>query len=175
MNWWREYGAERVKTAISKALQGNRLGDRQAEIVNEAMDVIETGRIEQAGGIEARHGERDSRREARALRQKKQLEKTHNELGLPKKVEPDNSVNIEREYNETVEAVLDNSIKQATIANPIETESLIYRYETGQITTADLISRLGELDYADKQKLNSMEDTQSTSKRKDPTSVEERG
>ncbi|PSU23804.1 LPD38 domain-containing protein [Photobacterium kishitanii] len=170
----REYGAERVKTAISKALQGNRLGDRQAEIVNEAMDVIETGRIEQAGGIEARHGERDSRREARALRQKKQLEKTHNELGLPKKVESDNSVNIEREYNETVEAVLDNSIKQATIANPIETESLIYRYETGQITTADLISRLGELDYADKQKLNSMEDTQSTSKRKDPTSVEER-
>ncbi|MCD9525543.1 LPD5 domain-containing protein [Photobacterium carnosum] len=170
----REYGTERVQTAISKALQGTRLGDRQAEIVNEAMDVIETGRIEQAGGIESRHAERDSRREVRIAKRKQQIEKTSSELGLPSWVTSNHFADIESEYNETVESVLDDAIRQATAINSTETEALIVRYETGKITTADLISHLGKLDYDDRQKLTSMEDAQSTTERKDPASIEER-
>ncbi|MBY3789589.1 hypothetical protein HPQ32_14280 [Photobacterium carnosum] len=157
----REYGADRVQTAISKALQGNRLGDRQAEIVSEAMDVIETGRIEQAGGIEARHAERDARREARIAKRKQYADIVNSDLGLPAWVN-DDAAQAESEYTETVEAALDQAVNNAAIADPVAAENLLDQYEANKITMASLIDQLGALKHDDQQKLTDMENTQST-------------
>ncbi len=157
----REYGAERVQTAISKALTGARLGDRQAEIVSEAMDVIETGRIEQAGGIETRHAERDARREARVAKRRQKVNAVNSDLGLPAWVN-DDAVQVESEYNETVEAALDQAISHAAIADPVAAENLLDQYEANKITMASLIDQLGALEYDDQQKLTDMENTQPT-------------
>ncbi|WP_232612530.1 LPD38 domain-containing protein, partial [Photobacterium phosphoreum] len=157
----REYGAGRVQTAISKALTGARLGDRQAEIVNEAMDVIETGRIEQAGGIEARHAERDARREARIAKRKQHADIVNSDLGLPAWVN-DDAAQAESEYTETVEAALDQAISHAAIADPVAAENLLDQYEANKITMASLIDQLGALEHDDQQKLTNMENTQPT-------------
>ncbi|MCD9514061.1 LPD38 domain-containing protein [Photobacterium carnosum] len=157
----REYGADRVQTAISKALQGNRLGDRQAEIVSEAMDVIETGRIEQAGGIEARHAERDARREARIAKRKQRADIANSDLGLPAWVN-DDAAQAESEYTETVEAALDQAINHAAIADPVAAEVLLDQYEANKITMASLVDQLGALKYDNQQKLADMENTQPT-------------
>ena len=157
----REYGAERVQTAISKALTGARLGDRQAEIVSEAMDVIETGRIEQAGGIEARHAERDARREARVAKRRQKVDAVNSDLGLPAWVN-DDAVQAESEYNETVEAALDQAVSHAAIADPVAAENLLDQYEANKITMASLIDQLGALEHDDQQKLTDMENTQPT-------------
>lgn len=153
----REYGAERVQAAIGKALTGGRLGDRQAEIVNEAMDVIETGRIEQAGGIEYRRAEREARREARIAKRKQQMDDTVMDLDIPSWVTDEVTAQTESEYNETIEAVLNTAVDHATAANPVVAEALLDQYEAGQITTASLIEQLGVLDYADQQKLRNVE------------------
>ncbi|WP_136039967.1 LPD38 domain-containing protein [Photobacterium damselae] len=153
----REYGAERVQAAIGKALTGGRLGDRQAEIVNEAMDVIETGRIEQAGGIEYRRAEREARRDARIAKRKQQMDDAVMDLDFPSWVTDEVTAQTESEYNETIEAVLNTAVDHATAANPVAAEALLDQYEAGQITTASLIEQLGALDYADQQKLRDVE------------------
>ncbi|WP_232612491.1 LPD38 domain-containing protein, partial [Photobacterium phosphoreum] len=155
----REYGTERVQTAISRAIKGSRLGDRQAEIVNEAMDVIETGRIEQAGGIEARHAERDARREARIAKRKQRADIANSDLGLPAWVN-DDAAQAESEYTETVEAALDQAINHAAIADPVAAEVLLDQYEANKITMASLVDQLGALKYDNQQKLADMENTQ---------------
>lgn len=160
----REYGTERVQTAISKALTGARLGDRQAEIVSEAMDVIETGRIEQAGGIEARRAERDVRSEARIAKRRQKVDTVNGELGLPAWVN-DDAVQAESEYTETVEAALDQAINHAAIADSVAAEALLDQYEANKITMASLVDQLGALKYDNQQRLGGMENTQSTTER----------
>ncbi|HIF9289526.1 TPA: LPD5 domain-containing protein [Photobacterium damselae] len=170
----REYGADRVKTAISKSLRGGKLGDRQAEIVNEAMDVIETGRIEQAGGIEARRNERNIRREHRRVKREQKLKQASQDLGLPDWVASDYSKNIEQEYSETVESLLDDSIYQASLVDRQTTEHLIKEYEEGQLTTAQLVSKLGEVDYADQQTISNVEDVKPATEGANSSGIEER-
>ncbi|MGF1727084.1 LPD38 domain-containing protein [Photobacterium nomapromontoriensis] len=170
----REYGAERVQTAIGKALTGARLGDRQAEIVNEAMDVIETGRIEQAGGIESRRAERDMRRETRSSKRKQQLDQVTTDLALPDWVTDSTTAQAESEYNETVEAALDEAIKHAAVADPDAGDLLLDKYESGLITMASLIEQLGALNYADRQKLTNVENTQPVTQGADSESASQR-
>ncbi|HIF9430188.1 LPD5 domain-containing protein [Photobacterium damselae subsp. damselae] len=170
----REYGNERIQIAIKKALKGERLGDRQGDIVNEAMDVIETGRIEQAGGIESRRNERDMRRASRQAKREQKLKQASQDLGLPDWVTSDYSMNLEQEYSDTVESLLDDSIYQASSIDHQATEHLIKEYEVGKLTTAQLISKLGEIDYADQQAVSNMEDAKPITEITDTKSAEER-
>ena len=134
--WARELGGtENLNKAITKALKGEKLGKRQAEVVGEIIDIVNATRSEQVNDA----------KETLAARRKERREgavKTHNDYVKEivntepvKSFEELNSVveEMPEEYNEADEA-LHTIIQQAEDTDPFETDSVFTRLENGEIT-----------------------------------------
>ncbi len=141
-------GTDKLNTAITKALKGEKLGKRQAEIVGEVLDTINAIRSDD---VDLARQELQSRREEREQRRVDEFNKAYQEL-----TEVDDSALYDYErYDESFGEMPDHFTDQQELLSELvsnagdrdyqETEQLITDYDNGDVSLPSLLDQLSEI------------------------------
>lgn len=141
-------GTDKLNTAITKALNGEKLGKRQAEIVGEVLDTINAIRSDD---VDLAKQELQSRREEREQRRVDEFNKAYQEL-----TEVDESALYDYErYAESFGEMPDHFTDQQELLSELvsnagdrdyqATEQLITDYDNGDVSLPSLLDQLSEI------------------------------
>lgn len=141
-------GTDKLNTAITKALKGEKLGKRQAEIVGEVLDTINAIRSD---NVDLAKQELQSRREEREQRRVDEFNKAYQEL-----TEVDDSALYDYErYAESFGEMPDYFTDQQELLSELvsnagdrdyqATEKLITDYDNGDVSLPSLLDQLSEI------------------------------
>ncbi|CAL9956773.1 hypothetical protein VPHD85_0021 [Vibrio phage D85] len=141
-------GTDKLNTAITKALKGEKLGKRQAEIVGEVLDTINAIRSDD---VDLAKQELQSRREEREQRRVDEFNKAYQEL-----TEVDESALYDYErYAESFGEMPDHFTDQQELLSELvsnagdrdyqATEQLITDYDNGDVSLPSLLDQLSEI------------------------------
>ncbi|AUR95295.1 coil containing protein [Vibrio phage 1.205.O._10N.222.51.A7] len=141
-------GTDKLNTAITKALKGEKLGKRQAEIVGEVLDTINAIRSDD---VDLAKQELQSRREEREQRRVDEFNKAYQEL-----TEVDDSALYDYErYAESFGEMPDHFTDQQELLSELvsnagdrdyqATEQLITGYDNGDVSLPSLLDQLSEI------------------------------
>lgn len=141
-------GADKLSTAINKALAGEKLGKRQADIVEEVIDTIGAIRSEQAGlALETLTTRRDERNQKRV----DEFNKAYQEITGKDTTYLDNAQFYEEMYGEMPDtfneeqAVISELVSNAGDVDYQATNQLIENYDNGVIGLPKLLDSLSEI------------------------------
>ena len=146
--WSRELGGpEKLKTAITKALRGEKLGKKQTEVVGEILETINATRSDDIpAAIETLQASREARRTKGAEEfntlVNEELGRTDSELSFD---EYSDYMADLPETADDVDAAFINVAERAADKNFEATDSVLERLESGEINTDQALTELNQI------------------------------
>lgn len=140
-------GTGKLNTAVQKALAGEKLGKRQAEIVEDMLDTVSGMRAENA---EQARAELDTRREERNKRRIESFNKQMQEaIGRESHIADvdayNQMLNEMPDHYSDEQVILDEMVATAGDQDFFATSEAIDQYETGKTSLPQLLTRLSDI------------------------------